>query len=76
MDRVKITPSLSCPMCGANSLATYDIVETLAEGRLMLDMADEMTGLTIYCKHCKAAYEVESIIVNYRGRGSGSTTYS
>lgn len=74
MDRVKITPSLKCPICGAISVAAYDIVETVEEGRLLLDMADEMTGLTFYCKHCKAAYEVESIVVNYRG--SGSTIYS
>ena len=66
MNRVTITPSLKCPMCGNASLATYDIVEPTVEGRLTLDLADEMTGLTIWCRVCKTALELDSVTVRYK----------
>ena len=73
MNNIIITPSLRCPYCGNASLATYDIIQTTSR-QLTLDLADEMTGLTIYCDHCKKEVEVDSIIVNYRG--GGFSTYS
>ena len=73
MGQLRILPTINCPICGNASLAAYSLVFPY-DPNMVLDLADEMTGLTIHCLYCKKQIEVEKITVSFRD--AGDTIYS